>query len=224
MIRRLIILDAFLILMLVLGGVAIRNQWKSFNAGHQVSAIIPEPEAFPTVEQASAAQPATAATDWTDISARNLFSFDRNDIVLLASEPAEGPKPPGPKPFLFGTLSIGSEKMAMLAPAGNRSYRPMKVGELIDGWTVTEIQDKSVVVTGNAIRQTLVMNDPTGLIPRDTTRTTVTAIAPAAIPAAIPQPAPAFTSTPTPAAPGSAPRKMRLVDGPLGPRMVEVPD
>jgi hypothetical protein len=222
MIRRLIILDTLLILMLVFGGVAIRSQWKSFDAAHQVSAITPESEAFPTVDQPPAPQSATVATDWTDISARNLFSFDRSDITLLASEPAELPKPPGPKPFLFGTVFIGSEKMAMLAPAGNRSYRPMKVGELIDGWTVAEIQDKSVVITGNDIRHTIVMNDPTGQIARDNTRTTINAIVPAVVPAAPPLPLPASSANPS--APGSAPKKMRLVEGPLGPRMVEVPD
>ena len=211
--RRLVLFNALLVLMLILGGVAVRDQWREFETTHQISAITGGSDVLPKIDQAPTAS--SEAADWTDIPSHNLFSFDRSDVTIVTSLPDER-KPPGPKPFLFGTIFLGPERMAMLGPgqAGNRSYRPMKTGEVIDGWTVSEIQEKAVVIVSYEVRETIVMNDPTGQVARDYARTVPSG---AAAPVNPPLP------TSIPAAPGSAPKQMRLIETPLGPRMVEVP-
>src|SRR5438094_218192 len=158
-----------------------------FTATHQTGAVEPDREKFAKLGL-SLPPNLPAPANWTDIPSHNPFSFDRTDIAIL--EPKAPPPPPapkipvGPKPVLFGTLSIGKEPMALIGPGkpGNRDYKPMMVGEIIDGWTLVSISDKSVVMKGNDVQETIAMNDPTAQIPREHTRTEVA-------------PAPVVTST-----------------------------
>jgi hypothetical protein len=156
--RRLLILDLVLVAVFVAGALRVRQSWNEFDAGHRVETIQPESEPVRAVPGASMV--AVTPEDWTDASVKNPFSFDRNDISILA--PAQAP-PTQPKPVLYGTMSIGSERIAMLAPgqSGNRASRPVKVGESLDNyWQVVEIQDKAVIVTAaNGVRETININE-----------------------------------------------------------------
>jgi hypothetical protein len=171
MIRRLVILDVGLVLLLVFGIAKFREDWLAFEPTHQVSAIQPRTENLPGLPAAGSA--AASSGEWTEIPTHNPFSFDRNDIAVLAPPP-EAPKPVGPKPVLFGTMLLGEGWTAMLASGAtnNRNSRPVRVGQSVDGWTVVEITEKTVVVESNSNRETLSTNDwITMQIPRDATRT-----------------------------------------------------
>ena len=175
MIRRLLILDLALISLLTFGIVKFRRDWRAFDPAHQVSAIQPSAEKLPALPASAAS--ATSPADWTEIPTLNPFSFDRNDIAILAPPP-EPPKAVGPKPLLFGTMTLGQASVAMLASGvqpNNRNSRPVHVGETIDGWTVVEIQEKSVLIEANSTREKVDINDG---IPRDYTRTLAPATAP----------------------------------------------
>jgi hypothetical protein len=209
MIRRLVILDAGLVLLLVFGAAKFREDWLAFGPAHQVSAIQPRTESLPGLPAAGTA--AAASGDWTVIPTQNPFSFDRNDIAILAAPP-EPAKPVGPKPVLFGTMLLGEGWTALLASGqtNNRNSKPYKVGDSVDGWTVIEIADKSVVVEANANRERLSTNDwMTMSIPRDTAKT-AGAAAPSPPTQAIGTPAATSPgpSTPAPATP-SAPSNAR---------------
>jgi hypothetical protein len=199
MMRRIIILDIALIVVLITGGLKLRREWAAFSPAHQVSAVQPPPESVPALP-ATWARAGSAAADWTDIPAHNPFSFDRNDIAIL--KPPEPPKPVGPKPILFGTMGLGQGWIAMLASGqpNNRNSRPMHVGETLDGWTVVEITDKAVVVEANARRETVVMNDPTAQVPRDYTRTLASAAPPVQSVSPAPSSSAAPVSRPAPSA------------------------
>ena len=174
--RRIWILNLSLVAVLTAVSVRLYSEWIMFNATHQTGAVGPERETFEKLPFAIPPN-APAPANWTDIPSHNPFSFDRTDIAIL--EPKAPPPPPapkipvGPKPVLFGTLSLGKEVVAMVGPGkpGNRDYRPMKIGEMIDGWTIVSIADKSVVVKGNEVEQTIILNDPTAQVPREHGRT-----------------------------------------------------
>jgi hypothetical protein len=164
-VKRILFLDVALVAVLVMGALKANDDWKAFESIHQVSAVQPQQEAFPVIPLNST--PAeTAAADWSEIAALNPFSFDRNDVAIL--KPVAPPVPAGPKPILFGTMSLGFGPVAMLAPGqpGNRDYQPVKAGEVVDGWKVVEIQPKAVIVESNGVRETVIMNDPTARVPR----------------------------------------------------------
>jgi hypothetical protein len=229
MMKRLMILNVVLVAVFIAMGIRVRNDWKNFEATHQIAAIQPERESVPKIASTVSA---TAGTpdDWTDIPSHNPFSFDRTDIPLL--EPSAPPKAPGVKPILFGTISLGKEPLAMVAsgqPPGNRNYRPMRVGEAIDGWTITKILDKSIAIKADQIEDSVLMSDPTAQVPRDSTRTAVAA-APV-ISTAQPQPPPSALTPPSalsaPPQQSSAPPKGRrriLQQTPFGVREIEVDD
>jgi len=164
-------LNLTLIAVVVATGVRFHNDWILFEATHQPGAIPPQRETLPTVASTAAPTSATRA-DWTEIPSRNPFSFDRTDIAILEPK-APPPVPTGPKPILFGTISLGKDRLAMVGPGkpGNRNYQSMKTGEVIDGWTVVEISDKSIVIEANSVRESVIMNDPLAQVERDHTRT-----------------------------------------------------
>jgi hypothetical protein len=179
--RRLIILDIALTGILVLGSMKLYRDWLAFAPAHDLSAIQPQPDAFPAV--ALAATPSsTGSEDWTEIPTRNPFSFDRNDIAILVQRTA--PVESGPKPVLFGIMSLGGPRLALVAPGrppGNRNSTPRQAGETIDGWTIVQIDAKSVMVESNGVRETILMNDPTAQVPREYARTETGGAAPVVV-------------------------------------------
>ena len=156
--RRLLILDLALLAVLVAGAVRVRRSWQEFQRTHRVELVRADADPIRTI--AGPVAVVAASEDWTEISVKNPFSFDRNDVPIVAPTQAA---PVTGKPVLFGVMSVGSEKIAMLGPAqSGRASRPVKVGDSVDNWQVAEIGDRSVVVTAaNGMRQTVIMNDPT---------------------------------------------------------------
>src|SRR2546426_3791930 len=208
--RRILILNLVLVAVLVAASVRFRNDWIMFEATHQPGAIQPERETLPKLASVSA--PVPAPVDWTDIPSHNPFSFDRTDIAILEPKAVAAAAPPGARPILFGTIFLGPERLAMVAAGkpGNRDYRPMKVGEVIDGWKIVEIQDKSISIEVNGIKESIIMNDPSAQVSREYTRTAAPAAASTVNPGAIPgatQPVSAASTSAPPATPAPAPSK-----------------
>jgi hypothetical protein len=166
--RRILVLDLALVAVLIAGAIQVRGSWQAFEAKHRVESVQPEPEPLRALPAASSI--AATPQDWTEISVNDPFSFDRNDVAIVAPTQAVTITA---KPVLFGIMSIGSDKIAMLSPArGGRASRPVKIGETVDSWQVVQIDDKSVVVAAeNGTRQTIVMNDPTAQVERSMLRT-----------------------------------------------------
>src|SRR5262249_27762002 len=154
----------------------VRQIWKDFDSTHRTETIKPDKESVRSVPAATAAP---APENWTDISVKDPFSFDRNDIAIVAPKQNA---PVQPKPVLFGTMLVGKEWIAMLAPgqgATTRASRPVKIGESIGEWQVVEISEKSVVVAGeNGSRQNVGLMESTAVVPRDSGRTLSTASSP----------------------------------------------
>jgi len=223
MIRRIVVLDLILVAVLVMGARSLRTQWLAYNDSHQVSLVQPKPESIPSLPSAPNVAK-TTTTDWTDIPSKNLFSFDRTDIAIVI--PPDTLKPAGPKPFLFGVIKLGQDHLAMVGSgqSNSRSDRPMRIGETIDGWTLVEIQDKSIVVSWNDTKQTIVMSDPTAQIPRDYSRTASQGSSTTTVLTSTPAPT-ATPATVAPAAPGSqAPPKTHVIDTPFGKRVIVDPE
>lgn len=156
--RRLILLNLALIVVLGASASRLYDDWLTYGRTHQVSAVQPDPEPQP-MGLAELSMP-ESIDEWSDVAVYNPFSFDRSDESAMRPE-SEIPR--GPVPVLYGTLSIGSEKTALLVSAesrDSRAYRPTKIGQTIDGWTLVEVNNKSVVVELNTARETIVMNDP----------------------------------------------------------------
>lgn len=220
----LIIINVILALTVIGAAVELRRGWVEFETTHSPAGIQFDGEALGV--PAGAESPARPVQDWTAIAEQNLFSFDRNDLAI---ETSEGPVAAGPRPFLFGTVSLGDEPMAMLASggAGNRAARPVRIGRVIDGWELIEILDKSVRIRSGGVETTVIMNDPTARMPRDRRRTTArSGAAPAVSSVQAPVPAARVQSgTPNPAAvtEDNVPPGFMIQRTPFGNRLVPKP-
>jgi hypothetical protein len=194
--KKILILDAVLVALLAWGVVRFRSEWKAFGPAHDLALIQPQPQSFPPL--AAAVVPGTAAADWTEIPTRNPFSFDRNDIdIVVVPPPEEPPKPLGPKPVFFGAIILDKNtKWALVAPGpAGKNYKEMKIGAVIDGWTILEIDKKSMAIESQGKRETVVMNDPSVNIPREVIRTASGGGTPSVVQTGQPMPAASAASS-----------------------------
>ena len=224
--RRILILDLALLALLVATAVRFHNEWIMFTATHQTGAVEPDRETFAKLPSGVPVN-APAPANWTDIPSHNPFSFDRTDIAILEPKAPPPPPPPkiqtGPKPVLYGTMSIGTQTLALVGTSKGGGQKPMKVGEVIEGWTIASIGDKTMTIKANDVQETVIMNDPTVQIPRDHSRTLDVPLAPTVVNVGTPptaQPAQAQPATST-GQPGQK-RIIRQVT-PFGIREVEEP-
>jgi len=229
--RKLILINAVLAVLVGWGSVKVKRDWQQFRIDHNIQNIqaVSEVKLQPVIRKTVGPRP----DDARQVAENNVFSFDRSDVAIKQAPAAAAARPAGPKPVLFGTMLIGGPRMAMLGPgvSGNRSYRPMIVGEVIDGWTLVEVKDKSVVLESNGVRDTVLMNDPTALVPRDYSRTVSaqpqisggTAVRPTASQqqAAPAPPPPSQQPTGNNPQGGPAP-KTRVIDTPFGKKVITV--
>src|SRR5262245_66569208 len=132
--RKLILINAVLVVLVGWGSVKVKRDWQQFRIDHNIQNIqaVSEVKLQPVIRKTVGPR----SDDARQVAENNVFSFDRNDVAIKQAAAAPA-RPAGPKPILFGTMLIGSPRMAMLGPGqqGNRSYRPMVVGEAMDGWT-----------------------------------------------------------------------------------------
>jgi hypothetical protein len=170
--KKIVMLNVALLALFALGAFKLRADWRAFDPAHDIARIQPAPQTFPPLAASVAAAP--QAGDWTDIPSHNMFSFDRTDIDIaqvVEAAPPPPPKPSGPKPVLFGTLIVGSQKTAYVGSAGSKNSKSMKAGDEIDTWKIIDIQANSIAVESNGVRETVKINDPVTQIARDASKT-----------------------------------------------------
>lgn len=228
MVRRLIVINLALLIAVVAGAVKFRRDAIAFSRNHRISQI--EPQSGKQQAKPAAAPAIAAPENWTDIAARNPFSFDRNDVAIVAAAPA-AQQSRRPKPLLFGTMMLGEDRLAMLSPgdSANRSSRPVRVNETFDGWVLARIEDKAIIVRWGEVEERVIMNDPTALqIARGTEKTTgppgtpqAATLAAAPLPTQAPVQAQANPGQPAPAS--SAGRKQIVVHTPFGDKIMDDP-
>lgn len=138
-----------------------------------------------------------------EIVAKNLFSSDRNNQVADTSSS----QPPPPLPIVYGTVNLGGSFEALMAERGQSarpSFRRIKRGEQLAGYTVVDVNDEKVVVEFLGRKTTIDVYQSANSVPHGEARS-VAAASPGAdngggiLP---PQPQPQASSI---AAPGSTP-------------------
>ena len=113
--------------------------------------------------------------------------------------------------------------MAFVGTAKAGSQKPMKAGQVIDGWTIVSIADKQMLLKGNDVEQTVIMNDPTVEIARDHSRTSEAPLPPTVVSIGAPVPAAAQPAQPQPASGQPGQRRVIRQVTPFGIREIEEP-
>jgi hypothetical protein len=226
MVRRLVLLNLLLAAIVVAGVVRLRRDMAIFSSDHQVSLITPASEK--PLPKAADVLVLPAKQEWSEIATRNPFSFDRNDVPLVITPPTPL-QPRRPKPILFGTMLLGSDRLAMLAvgDAPKSSSRPVRVGETFDGWTLIEIQNEAVTVQWDQTKESLKVNEVQ--VARDYSKTVGADVNLAPVNVNSPQPA-AAPQQPAQLPPNAVPaptsnngRRQIVVQTPFGPKTMDDP-
>jgi hypothetical protein len=229
--QRLVVLNIVFLAAVVIGVVRLRQDAIAFASEHRVEQIQAESDkAVPKAVQAAATP---ARQEWADIASRNPFSFDRNDVTLVVTQPA-AQQPKRPKPILLGTMMLGKDWIAMLSPgdSAGRGSQSVRTGESFDGWTLLEIHDKSVLMQSDNIKESVILNDPTAPVARLAEKTAAAPQAPppptnANTAAAPEQPLPqgrTLQAGPNPLPPGPNGKKQILVVTPFGNKVMDDPN
>jgi hypothetical protein len=218
--KRLFILNGILVLVLATLAYQVWQASGTYQETHDIGSIQPEPEIDVLIAELEAAI-APAPRSWVEVSDLNPFSSDRNDIAILSPvTEAGGTVTSAPRPVLWGTMLLGGDRVALLGPPDIGTFETLRVGELLQGWQLVEINRKSVVVAANGGRQTVVMNDPTISIPRSSLRTGGGALQPAVVVNPTPTPEPTLPTAITPS-PGQ--RSPQPQPAATGPRVIQTP-
>src|SRR6476620_2032487 len=96
--QRLVVLNIVFLAAVIAGVVRLRQDAIAFASEHRVEQIQPESDKTAPKPVQAAATP--ARQEWADIASRNPFSFDRNDVTLVITQPA-AQQPKRPKPILL---------------------------------------------------------------------------------------------------------------------------
>ena len=169
--RNLILLNVALMGAAMLLGYTLVGQWRQFEAGH--GRDLSDRRAGETPGASDGPASPASASGFAAIVDYHLFNPDRNNDLPqeLSDEPPQALRP---RPVLMGTMGISGEDYALMVPGGPGNsgslYRRLKVGEVLDGYTLVRIgMDRVVMKTGS--REVEVGMDDRTRKPKRTART-----------------------------------------------------
>ena len=169
--RSLILLNLALVGAALLLGFTLVGQWRQFEAKH--GRDLPHRRAGEAPGDSDGPASPASASSFAAIVDYHLFNPDRNNDLPqeLSDEPPQALRP---LPVLMGTMGISGEDYALMVPGGPGSsdslYRRLKVGEVLDGYTLVRIgMDRVVMKTGS--REVEVGMDDRSRKPKRTART-----------------------------------------------------
>ena len=144
--RRIILLNAVLLLVLIYGGVQLRNEYVAGKARAAAMAKtqvqpVPAPPFTPLP-----ADPAVMATGYNFIAQKFLFHPSRDPNV--AHDPPPPPPPPPPMPELpryHGQMNIGDGPMALLVEHPGLAEKALKPGDIIGHFKMLDVNTNEIV-------------------------------------------------------------------------------
>jgi hypothetical protein len=143
--RKLILLNAVLALVVVYGGVQLRNQYqaaKAREAALRAVRISPVP-AGPFGPLAS--DPPVLPSGYKDVAMKDLFHPSRNPDVPVEPPPAPPPPPPMPAlPGYHGQMNLGDGPMALLVEKPGMPEKAIKPGETIGQFKLVDVNTSEI--------------------------------------------------------------------------------
>ena len=144
--RRLLLLNIVLGAAIFAAGWQLRRDWLAARAREQATARqTVKPQPAPPLGIAKPAQP-VAATAYSDIAQKMLFSKDRNPNVVVEVQ-APPPKPMPPLPLLHGVMYLGDSPTAILsAGKGNPEQVGVHPGENFGEFKLVDVSNDEIAL------------------------------------------------------------------------------
>ena len=149
--RSLILVNVALLAIAGLLAWSLAGQWRQFEAEHGLDRPDPASRAAAAGSEGPASR--ASASSFAAIVDHHLFNLDRsNDLPQELSDQSQ--EELRPLPVLMGMMGFGGEEVALMVPGGSGSsgglYRRLKLGEVLDGYTLVRIEtDRVVMKTGD---------------------------------------------------------------------------
>ena len=148
--RKLVFLNAALLLVAIYGGVQLRNEYRAAKArqeGLRKARISPAPAPiFPPLPN----DPPVLASGYKDVAMKDLFHPSRNPDVPLDPPPAPPPPPPMPAlPLFHGQMNLGDGPMALLVEKPGMPEKAIKPGETIGQFKLVDVNTNEITFSWN---------------------------------------------------------------------------
>lgn len=155
--RRILLINIVMLLAIVLCAQQLVSAWQDYEATNSIQRIVSQAVNRAPAQEGLREIPEVRRSpfrDYSVIADKNLFSPDRRPEAeeMAEVEPPRAPEFPKP-PQMNGVTVIQGETKALLTifPAQNSSGEPRRVGigDEVQGWVVSEINDSTVVLRWN---------------------------------------------------------------------------
>jgi hypothetical protein len=158
--RKLVVLNAVLLLVVVFGGVQLRNQHEAAQtrqAALHAARISPAP-APPFVALPN--DPPVLPSGYKDVAMKDLFHPSRNPDVEVPPPPAPPPPPPMPElPRFHGQMNLGDGPIALLVEKAGMPEKAIKPGETIGQFKLVDVNTNEITFAwsynGELVRRSL---------------------------------------------------------------------
>ena len=143
--RKLILLNAVLLLVVVYGGVQLRNQYQSAKARQAAlrAVRIPPAPAPPFVPLPNDAP--VLPSGYKDVAMQDLFHPSRNPNVEVPPPPAPPPPPPMPDlPRYHGQMNLAGELITLLVEKPGMQEKAIKPGETIGQFKLVDVNTSEI--------------------------------------------------------------------------------
>jgi len=151
--RKLLILDAVLVLAAMTAGVRFRRAWVDAKARERATlhrAVKP----VSLQPLAPLRQPAPVVpSNYIDVAQKDLFDPSRNPNVPVEPPPAPPPPPPPPPmpplPVFHGVMNLTGEPLVILSIGGNGPHQATKAGEVIGQFKLLSVTNDGLTFEWN---------------------------------------------------------------------------
>jgi hypothetical protein len=202
----------------------LRTDWRTYAAANGPQALVLRPLG------SVVAPPLSPQGEYSAIAQQNAFHPDRNDSM---------PPPPAvqvttaPPPLVYGSLILGDNRYALMAPDESAVPQQIQEGQSLNGYTLVRVQAQSVTLESSSGQQEIMFYNAMSKLRRNSSKTvaasngaaggavhtgsassqSAAANAAASTSAAAPQPAAAPAAAPPPG--------KKVVQTPFGPMLMD---
>jgi hypothetical protein len=157
--RRLLLLNAALVLLLAYAGWRFQQEWLAARAREAAERSVQlKPVPPPPFTPLPTPAPVTPA-GYADIAQQMLFDRSRNSTVVIEAPKPEPPKPKPmpPLPVYHGQMNLGDGPVVIFSQTVNSANEAVHLGELIGQFKLLDVNKDEVTFEwdGNTIRKTV---------------------------------------------------------------------
>lgn len=143
--RKLVLLNAVLLLVVIYGGVQLRNEYKAAKAREAALRAVRISPAPAPIFTPLANDPPVLPSGYKDVAIKDLFHPSRNPDVPVELPPPPPPPPPMPAlPGYHGQMNLGDGPMALLVEKPGMPEKAIKPGETIGQFKLVDVNTSEI--------------------------------------------------------------------------------